>query len=93
MAGENLAQALPFKDTQRYRSERLNRVLHFAFHRPLQSQQVAGQGEVEDLPPSVFQRLVTERPTAQQCEQMSAMRPLDENAGACIGAQLARLEA
>jgi len=60
--------------------------------RALQTDEVARKQNINDLPPTVFQRLVSQESTIEQGEEMRAMRSLVKQNLALLNAYLALLE-
>ena len=93
MVAEQLGQPVALEHAQHRRRQRLDRMLHRPDHRALQPDEVARQAVIENLPPSVFQRLEAEGPAAEQGEELRAMGAFGQDHRAGLGHQLAALEA
>jgi hypothetical protein len=90
--GEEVVEAGPLEDAERHRRQRLHRMLHFPHHRALKTDEIAGHDIVEDLPPAVLQRLVTESPALQNGVKMGAVRAFHQDDGAAFHRKFPRLE-
>ncbi len=67
-------------------------MLHLAHQRALQTDEIAGHHEIQDLPAPVLQHLVAKAPAVEHGVEMRAAGALGENGRAGLDRQFAHLE-
>ena len=88
-----LPELVAREDAKEHVGKRLDGVAHLVEDRGLQPDEIAGQGEVHDLPPPVRQHLVAKGPAEEHRVEVGAASVLLEDGRARIDVELAGLEA
>ena len=87
-----LVKVIALEHAKQHRSQRFDRMLHFAHQAGLQTHEVTGHDEVENLPAPVGKQLVAEPPACQHRVEMRAVVPLDKDGGTPLDRQFTFLE-